>query len=218
MSNTIKTAVVTGNHAFDVVNFHLLLRRLDDIDSYVQHLDDLASSPQAVRDAYDVVLFYFMPTHSPSDANLPWYAGQPRAALERILETGQGIVILHHGLLAYPQWPEWSALVGIVNREFGYHPEQTIRVEIADSEHPITTGLSDWEMVDETYTMKQPASDSHVLLTVDHPHSIRAVAWTRRVGQNRVFCLVLGHDNRAWSQHNFQQVLGRGIRWAGGAL
>jgi type 1 glutamine amidotransferase len=218
MSSKISTAVVTGHHAFDVVKFHILLRQLEGVDPYVQHLDDLAATPQAVRDAYDVVLFYFMPLHGPSDADLPWYAGQPKAMLERLLDTGQGIVILHHGLLAYPQWPEWSALVGIVNREFGYHPEQTIRIEIADSGHPITKDLSDWEMVDETYTMKEPASDSHILLTVDHPRSIRPVAWTRTVGQHRVFCLVLGHNNRAWSEHNFQQVLGRGIRWAGGAL
>ena len=218
MPTKIKTAVVTGYHAFDVVNFHLLLRQLEGVDAYVQHLYDFAAAPLAVRDAYDAVLFYFMPTQGPSDADLPSYAGKPRSALERLLETGQSITILHHGLLAYPQWPEWSALVGIVNREFGYYPEQNIRVEIADSQHPITAGLTAWDMIDETYTMNEPASDSHVLLTVDDPHSIKPVAWTRRVGHNRVFCLVLGHDDLAWSQPNFRQVLGRGICWAAGEL
>ena len=37
-------------------------------------------------------------------------------------------------------------------------------------------------MVDETYTMREPSGDSHVLLTVDHPHSIKPVAWTREAG------------------------------------
>ena len=38
----------------------------------------------------------------------PWWAGKPKAALERIGQTEQGIVVLHHAILAYPEWPLWA--------------------------------------------------------------------------------------------------------------
>jgi type 1 glutamine amidotransferase len=56
--------------------------------------------------------------------------------------------------------------------------------------------------------------DSHVLLTTDHPKSMRTIAWTRQVGQARVFCLESGHDRVTFADPNFRTVLGRGIAWA----
>ena len=210
----IKTAVVTGSHSFDVVSFTELFRSLEGVDAYVQHLDDFASSPEEVRDGYDVVLFYCMPLESPGDEGLPWYAGQPKTALEHLGATEQGIFLLHHAILAYPQWDVWDEIAGIQGRSFDYAPGQTIRVEIAGTEHPITRGLADWEMVDETYAMNDAGAGSDVLLTVDHPRSMRTIAWTRRYGNARVFCYALGHDDQAWSDPNFRHVLARGIQWA----
>ena len=56
--------------------------------------------------------------------------------------------------------------------------------------------------------------DSHVLLTTNHPKSMRTIAWTRQVGQARVFCLESGHDRVTFADPNFQVMLGRGIAWA----
>jgi hypothetical protein len=210
----ISVAVVTGGHSFDVVNFHALFRSLKGVNAYIQHLDDFAASPEKARDSYDVVLFYFMPTENPADENIPWYAGKPKTALEHLGETEQGILLLHHAILAYPQWPIWSEIVGIQERSFGYHNDQTIHVDVADAEHPITQDLTGWELVDETYTMDNAGAGSDILLTVDHPKSMRTVAWTRGHKNARVFCYALGHDNQAWSNSSFRQVLTQGIRWA----
>lgn len=212
----IETAVVTGGHGFDVLNFHRLFRSLEGVDAYIQHMDDFASSPEHVRDSYDVVLFYMMLMEGPSDEGLPGYAGKPQTALERLGETGQGVFVLHHALLAYPQWPVWDEIVGIQDRRFDYYHGQTIRVEIANSEHPITQGLLAWDMVDETYTMNDAGEDSEILLTVDHPQSMKTIAWTRTYRTARVCCCELGHDNEAWSHPSFRTALARGIRWAAG--
>ncbi len=111
----------------------------------------------------------------------------------------------------------WNAVVGITDRrEFGYAPDQTLRIEIADPDHPITRGLAAWELTDETYTVNLPGADSHILLTTDHPKCMRTVAWTRQVGQSRVFCLQSGHDDAAFSNPNFRTVLRRGIGWLAG--
>ena len=213
--NPIKTAVVTGGHSYDVPNFHRLFRALPGLDVYIQHMDDFASSSVEVRDSYDVVVFYTMLMEGPRDEGLVWHQGKPKSVLEHLGETSQGIVMLHHALLAYPQWQPWADLVGIPERTFGYYMAQTVTSQIVDSSHPIMQGINAWEMVDETYTTASTGSDSHVLITYDHPQSMRTIAWTRSHKQSRVFCYQAGHDNDTWQDTNFREVLRRGIAWAG---
>src|SRR5512145_2213038 len=61
----LRVAVVTGGHAYDVPNFHKLFRALAGVDAYIQHMDDFLATPEAVRDQYEVVLFYHMLMHNP---------------------------------------------------------------------------------------------------------------------------------------------------------
>jgi type 1 glutamine amidotransferase len=123
-------------------------------------------------------------------------------------------VVLHHALLAYPNWSKWRDLVGFDNRSFGYDIGETVRSHLEDPTHPVLAGLSDWEMVDETYKMPEVGADSHLLITYDHPKSVRTIAWTRMHGASRVFCYQAGHDDRTWVDPSFRQVLANGVRWA----
>jgi len=214
----IKTAVITGRHSFDLIEFHELFRSYPDLDVYIQHLDDFCSSPQEVRDRYETLVFYFFPREGPSDEDQPWWAGKPKSALEHLAESGQGLVILHHALLAYPEWPLWAELVGIEGRDFDYYHGETMNVYPTGADHPIIAGLSPWTMVDETYDMADAGEDSEILLTTDHPKSLKTIAWTRSFGKSRVFCCELGHDHVAWEDPNFRTVVGRGIAWSAGKL
>lgn len=213
MADKIKTAVITGGHSFEVVKFHQLFRSLPSIDAYIQHLDDFASSPQEVRDGYDALCFYFFPREGPTDEGQPWWAGKPKAALDRIGQTEQGIVVLHHAILAYPEWPLWAELVGIEGQDFDYCHDERVNVYPTSVEHPITEGLSAWTMIDETYDMADAGKGSEILLATDHPKSMTTIAWTRTMGKARVFCNELGHDGQAWAHPNFGTVLERGIQW-----
>lgn len=213
-SGSARLAVVTGGHSFDVPAFHHLFRHMDGITAYVQSMDDFASSPRDVRQDYDAVLFYTMLQDGPVDEGLPWYAGNPLTALGELGETEQGIVVLHHALLAYPEWDLWDALTGISGREFEYHLDQTVRSEIAQPDHPITRGLEPWGMVDETYEMDEPGPGNDILMTCDHPKSMKAIAWTRMHRNGRVFCYQGGHDSHAYVHTSFQEVLQRGILWS----
>ena len=212
-SSPVKTAVIIGGHPYDVVNFNLLFRSLEGIDAYIQHMDDFASSPEEVRDSYETVLFYTMLMDGPSDEGIPGYAGKPLTAIEHFGETQQGIFLLHHAILAYPQYAKWNDLVGIGDREFGYHVGQSIHVDVLDSSHPITEGMGPWDMTDETYTMADASDDSHFLLGVEHPKSMKKIAWARRHGKSRVFCFQSGHDDETWRNESFREVLRRGILW-----
>ena len=56
----LKVAVVTGGHPYDVQDFHRLFRSLTGVEAFIQHMEDFAVSSEAVRDSYDVVVFYIM--------------------------------------------------------------------------------------------------------------------------------------------------------------
>lgn len=204
----IKTAVITGGHDFDVPAFTRLFRVLANVNAYIQTLDDFAADAGKVRDWYDVVVFYNHHQETPASDT------HQRATLERLGETEQGIVVLHHGLLAFRDWPLWDQVVGIEDRGVGYDHDQQLTIHVADPDHPITRGVGDFAMVDETYKIDEPGPDSHVLLTTDHPKSMEAIAWTRTYGKSRVFCYESGHDASAFDNPHFRTVLGRGIAWA----
>lgn len=206
----IKLAVVTGAHPFDVPGFHELFRGHPDIDPYLQDLENWVHDWGQVRRQYDVTLFYNMHMDMP--------AGPIREALEELPMRPQGVFILHHALLAWPNLPVWSDLVGIKDRSFAYHPEQTLTVQVANPQHPIVRGLTPWTMPEETYVVAEPDADSEVLLTTDHPLSMKSLAWTRQCGQARVFCFQCGHDRRAWEHPSFREVVARAIRWCAGRL
>ena len=206
-TDDISAAVITGGHAFDVPGFHALFRSLPGVDSYIQHMENFASDVGKVRDRYDVLVFYNMPREDPE--------GRVKGALEALGTTGQGVLLLHHGILSHREWPFWDELVGITDRmaDFEFQHGVRLRVDVADAEHPITQGLEPWDMVDETYLMNEPGEGCQVLLTVDHPKSMSAIAWTRSFRDCRVFCLQSGHDNETYVDPSFRTVLSRGIQW-----
>ncbi len=208
-------AVVTGAKSHDVINFHKLFGDLAGINTYIQHIDDFASTPEKVRDGYDAVLFYFMMPDGPTDDGLPGYCGKPKSAIERLGQTDQGIVVLHHALLAYPQWSVWNEIVGIRDRTLSsYEHDEKMSISVVDPAHPITQDLADWDMVDETYLMANAGDDNHILLKTNHPQSMETIAWARNYNNNRVFCLQSGHDHQTWEDKNFKTVLNRGIHWS----
>lgn len=213
-SEPIRIAVVTGGHPYNVPEFFNLFRSMEDVEAYIQHVDDFTSSSQEIRDSYKVVLFYQFLMETPLAENQPWYKGNPHGALVRLSQTGQGILLLHHAILSYPNWPYWSDLTGIENRQFDYSHDETVTLAPVGSDHPIIEGVKPWTMTDETFDMNDAAEDSEILLTTGHPKSLRTIAWTRQVQNARVFSLISGHDEQAWNDPNFQRVLHHGIMWA----
>lgn len=209
----INVAVVTGGHAFNVPEFQLLFERMTGIKAYIQHLDDFASAAESQRDAYDVVLLYIMMMDDPTD-DLPGFRGKPKRALERLTHTPQGLIIMHHGLLAYPNWPFWDELVGIDQRDLkSYEHDVSLNLKVENPNHPVMQDLSDWQMVDETYELTDPTAKVETLLSVKAEKSMHTVAWAHQVRQSRVFCLQLGHDEEAFQNAQFQQLLTQAIAW-----
>jgi trehalose utilization protein len=212
LTDKIRTAVVTGRHPYDVLGFYAIFKNISEIDFYPQHMEDFISDSVATRDQYDVVVFYNFHQETPGNEQNWWDKGM-KDALERLGETKQGILLLHHAILAFPNWDVWANICGIQDRKFSYHIGQTVKTEIVKPDHPITKGLNSWEMVDETYLMNDAGENSEILLTTDNPKSMKTLAWTRQYKNARVFCYEGGHDNQTYADPNFRKVIANGIKW-----
>ncbi len=213
----IKTAVITGKHPFDVPAFHAAFRSMTEIDFYPQHMEDFAADIGERRAEYDVLLFFNFHQETPGSSGSPADEA-PKAALDTLGDSEQGIFILHHALLAYPDWPPWARLVGLQAPSWRVHMDINLNIQVANPNHPITEGLNDWTMLDETYVVGEPDGDSEILLITEDPKSMRSIAWTRRYKNARVFCFQSGHDHNAYENPNFRRVISRGIQWAAGRL
>lgn len=216
--NPLTIAVITGGHHYDVVAFHQLFRALPGIDAYVQHMADFVISPRDLRASYDVLVFY---THLKDELAIE--GGPPdqddtvRSVLETLGATDQGLVLLHHSLVAFPDWAIWDAVTGLQNRRLmKYKHDEAIPLHIVDADHPVASGLLDWTITDETYLLPDAAGDNHVLITTDHPDSMSTLAWTRQHNASRVVCVQPGDARAAWEDAQYRTLLSQAIEWAAG--
>jgi len=211
MNRKIKVAVVVGDHPYDVPNFQKMFMAMDSVEAYIQNLQEFITCSEEIRKWYDVVLFYNFHNETPKSDD-PDVVSNEKIALEQLGDTKQGIFLLHHAILAYPDWHVWSDICGIQNRIFDYHHDQNVNYEIIKS-HPITSGVNNFSMIDETYSMDSAGADSDILITTDYSPSMKTILWTRKYKNSNVVCYESGHDNIAFSNNNFRKIAENAITW-----
>lgn len=212
MPSQTRVALVVGGHPFDVPP---LLDALYATDLAV-YPQDLGSLVEGGRDPtwYDAVVWY----NYHGNGYAVEVTDEMREAVPETLATlgdaGVGQVVLHHGLLAFPEMAAWDELVGVEGRSAeDVHFGERVAVDVADDDHPVTDGLDGFEVTDETYEMPGPGADSRALLRTDHPGSVPELGWAREYRDARVFCYQSGHDAEAFENPEFRRVLERAIRW-----
>ena len=115
----IKTAVITGEHEYDVVGFQSMLRSLPEIEAYPQNLWDFVFDSARGPGTYDVLVFFNWHQSTPaekdgkSEPGTSKQSGAIKEMLEGLADGGQGIFLLHHALVAFPDWPPWRELSGM---------------------------------------------------------------------------------------------------------
>ncbi len=129
----MEIAVVTGEHGFREKDFDAVFQNMADLTFIREDLDIFVENPK--QHEYNTIVFYNFHRPYPTKA-------QAKTILA-LTERGQGIVILHHAILAFPEWDTFSDMCGIDERaEFDYFPKQTFHVQIANNSHPITNSLT----------------------------------------------------------------------------
>ena len=213
----IRVLVITGGHGFETNLFLKIFADNPDI-SYqaVQHPNAYAEFKADAAKQYDVIVTYDFNQKIPEAA---------RADLVARLKEGKGLVALHHAIAAYPDWPEYWNIIGahyylaatningVAKLRSAYKHDVDFQVRVVDPEHPVTRGVKDFEIHDETYKWFDVAEDCHPLLTTEEPESNKVIAWAKEYQGARVVMMQSGHDHLAFNNPNYQRILRQAIRW-----
>jgi cytochrome c len=180
-------------------------------------------SDEGLRDVDVVVL---LQTNGPGVLT-----GGQRAALERWVRGGGGVVAIHAAANADRDWAWYGELLG--GARFRNHPPgrlqfQPATVLVEDSDHPATEPLPRrWERTDEWYNFApEPGPRAHVLAALDertyeeddassaadrHP-----IAWSTTLDRGRAVYTALGHGASAWSEPLYRAHVFGAVEWAAG--
>ncbi len=218
-SDKLRVLVVTGGHGFEKEPFFKLFKDNPDI-SYqaAEHPNAHALLTADAAQRWDVLVLYDM--HQPiTDA--------AKADFVARLAEGKGLVVVHHAIANYQAWPEYWNVIGaryyleatningVAKPRSAYKHGVDIKVNVPDPEHPVTRGLKDFTIHDETYKGFDVFEDCHPLLTTAEPESNQVIAWAKTYKGARVVYLQLGHDHFAYENPNYAQILRQAIRWTG---
>jgi len=218
----IKIVVLTGGHGFNAKAFFPLFEGYDDITHVPAPQKDHSELFEDISDwPYDVVVFYNM-TQKISEKR--------RANLLALLDRGVGIVALHHCMAAYSEWPEFKNIIGckyylrevtedgVKHPASGYKHGVDFTIHVEDKTHPVTQGVEDFAIHDETYCRTWVDPKAHILLTTDTPTSDKAVGWAKTWRKARVCTLQMGHGNSIFANPGYRKLVAQAIRWTAGRL
>jgi type 1 glutamine amidotransferase len=212
----VNVLIVTGGHDYDEVGFDELLAKLPITYDLVKHPDAFAKFEAATIKNYRTVLLYDMPTNITEKMQRDFLA---------MLENGVGLVVLHHAVCSYRNWPEYMRIAGgryahtpwikdgIEQPASTYTHDVEFMVKVGNHEHPVIKGITDFRIVDEVYGNMEILPTVHPLLSTDESNSSPLVGWVNPYGNSRIVALTLGHDKQAWENPAFIQILSQAIRW-----
>ncbi|HOE10562.1 MAG TPA: ThuA domain-containing protein [bacterium] len=165
----------------------------------------------SIHERYDVMVLHYC----------NWEQPMPRQAVldgfANSVRQGLGVVALHFACGAFPEWPEYVHIIGRVwDRDKTHDPLGAFTVHVADTNHPIPRGMSDFEVTDELYFCLKGTPEIQILLTAHSKVTDRdeAMGFVLQYGKGRVFHTPLGHDVRTFSTPAVRDLLRRACEWA----
>jgi type 1 glutamine amidotransferase len=185
---------------------------------------------------YDAFFFYTTGdlTAAKSADNTPPMTPEGKAALLEAVKNGKGFLGSHCAsdtfhtnvdrfVNAGPD--KVDPYIAMLGGEFIKHGrQQKAKMVVLDKKFPGFEKLSDFEMMEEWYSLKDFAPDLHVLLLqetkgmqdFDYDRPPYPATWARMHGKGRVFYTSMGHREDVWVNPLFQDVLLGAISWAVG--
>ncbi|HZW34504.1 MAG TPA: ThuA domain-containing protein [Isosphaeraceae bacterium] len=212
-ADAVKALLITGGHDHEAAFYSLFSgdRAIDWLP-----VDTAANAfKKDLRGQYDLIIMYDF-TRDLDDAG--------KQNLRAFVESGKGVVVLHHALLNYQAWTWWSEeVVGgryRLRRE-GASPsssvknDQQIWVRPAGT-HPVLNGIHPFHIVDESYKNLYLSPRIQPLLTTDNPTSDTHLAWIGPCATSRVVAIQLGHGHSAFGHPSYRALVHNAVLWAAG--
>lgn len=141
---------------------------------------------------------------------------EDRKNLDAYLKRGGGIVTIHDAVCGTdPHWFK-NIVGGAWEHRHSKWYEGEIGVYVLDTEHPITRGISNFDMLDEIYYDLHLLPEAKILASSFH--SVFVIApqmWTYEKDNYRSFVCLQGHEYKTFNLPHMRAILLRGIAWAG---
>jgi type 1 glutamine amidotransferase len=166
----------------------------------------------AALQRYDVVFLTMF------NASVPTLSPVAKENLLNFVKNGKGFVFSHLAAASFKEWDEFKQLCGRnwIMGKSGHGPRAKFSVKIADKNHPITKGITDFEADDELYAKLEGTLPIHVLLEAysDWSKKTEPLAFIKEYGKGRVFYEAFGHDTKALENPAVRQLIAQGCAWA----
>jgi len=193
LETQIEVLIVTDDRKFNREAFFGVFDSFENIKttkiSHPEILDFIVTDN--IR-SFDAIFFYDMPEQV-------LLTEKQKQDFLKFFKEGAPVIFLHHSLLSYREWEEFTEIVGgryynkspLITEQGDtlqsvYKHDVRYKVNIVDDEHPITLGMEDFEILDEVYNHYYVKDDVEVLLTTNHPLSGHKLGWINTFGNSRI--------------------------------
>jgi type 1 glutamine amidotransferase len=213
-AKALRALLITGGHDHDAVFYSLFHNNLEEMDALP--IDTAANAfKKDIRDKYDVIIMYDFTRELDAIG---------RENLRRFVESGKGIVVLHHALLNFQTWSWWSE--DVVGGRYrlqgeGGRPSSSVKngqeffVRPVGS-HPVLNGIHPFHLTDEAYKNLYISDRIKPLLTTANPASDTNLAWIGPCETSRVVAIQLGHGPSVFGHPTYRALVRNAIVWAAG--
>jgi type 1 glutamine amidotransferase len=211
VGNAVRALVITGGHDHET-SFYSIFDGYKDLAG-MPVTTSSAAFKNDLRNKYDVLIMYDFSRELDETG---------KKNLRDFVESGKGVVVLHHALLNYQDWPWWyKEVVGgsYRLRSQGDVASSTVKDNqhffvSPDREHQITASVDPFQIVDEAYKRMWFSAGVHPLLVTDNPNSDRLLAWIGPGSGFRVVAIQLGHGPSAFSHPSYRALVHNAILWS----
>ena len=214
----MRVLILSGeNHGFDksAEVIHGFLDSADGLEAKLESDKEILTSPSLRQ--FDVLLFGtgFTRAVAGPDGEVVRERDLTLAQEDGLFDYvagGKGLVGVH----GTAWWVDARAVTLLGGHANWHPPGLTFTVNIEDSSHPVTRGLSDFEVEDEIY-MSAWDPGLRILATAEWSGKQHPMAWVRSYEAGRVFYTTLGHTADTFRRPAMQRLMTQGVRWAGSA-
>lgn len=142
---------------------------------------------------------------------------------QKYVNEGGGVLSIHAGASSFYDWEPYHRIgIGRWGKDTRHGPGTKGHVYRFDQNHPITTGMGDFFIMDEIWENSDihPAAKAIGSLSANdakdgHAIDVPAV-FVNQTGKGRNFFTTLGHDQRALLNSGLQILLLRAAQWCAG--
>ncbi|MBI5086726.1 MAG: ThuA domain-containing protein [Acidobacteria bacterium] len=213
-ADRIRVQIITGGHAHDLGFYSLFEGQPGLAVSINPHPSAYRSD---LRGKVDVLVLYDLHDLA-TDVQ--------KKNLQDYLESGGGLVVLHHALADNWQWRWWYQdvvggrfLMGAEGAAPGSTAKAPVRLSVRPvARHPVLDGVEAFTLDDEGYKGMWLSPKSTPLLETASAENDavndKVVAWIGPWPKSRVVAIQLGHGAGAYTSETYRRLVRNAIAWA----